>query len=211
MTAGPAVPVPSSAPSGMRTQLNDLVCLRIAWRGEVTGQTMLPFRKADVMPENGYPVGRKGLVLHSAWRQLSKATSDGMLIQDGDVIIDPVDLTAMLTHVATDVDAVWTAPVRLWPKSTHLPSWVWGHRRALPEGTSADETMKAWQTDIDDPVWFTFNFTFLPARLVEGCVKAGLKNWIYPHVDQHVHETAAKLGIPVRVVRGGCGPRHLNY
>jgi hypothetical protein len=202
----------TSAPvaSGPRTQLTDLVCLRMIWRGGVVGPTMQPFREARVESEAAWPVGRKGLVIHSMWKQLSKPTSDGMLIMDGDVVIDPVDLTSMLTHVATDINAVWVAPIRLWPRSTHLPGWVWGHRKPTPEGATTDEVMTAWQEDIDDPTWFTFCFTFLPRALVEQCCKDGMRNWIYPHVDQHVHETSTKMGLRVKVVRAGCHPRHVN-
>jgi hypothetical protein len=192
-------------------QLNEVLIIRVAWKGQLEGRTHPSFAVHSVDPEPGWPAGRKGLMLARLWQQLSKPVSDGMLICDGDVVIDPVDFGAMAYAAGCEPDAVHVAPVRLWPRATGLPGWVWAHRKPLPPDTPDDKAMEAWQTDVDDPVMFSFNFTYLPARLVKGAIKAGLENWIYPHVDQGMWETARDLGIPVRVVRNDCHPRHVNY
>jgi len=191
--------------------LQDILQMRVAWKGNFQGKTFPTFTEYSIDPEPGWPVGRKGLMLACAWEQLSKPTSDGIIISDGDVILDPHDVGAMNWAAAHERDAVHTAPVKLWPRATSLPDWIWGHRKELPEGTSGQDAMAAWQKDIDDPVTFTFNYTFLPRRLILAAIKSGLKEWIYPNVDMHMYETARDCGIPVRVVRNGCHPRHIHY
>jgi hypothetical protein len=189
----------------------NLICVKIAWMGKTIASMEQPFHAIHVMPEPEHPKGRKGLVMASAWRQMATEDDAGMLVLDSDVAIEPTDLLAMVHHIGRDRDAVWTAPVRLWPRSTHLPSWVWGHRRPAPEGASPEEALRLWQTDIDDPEWFTFCFTYLPRRLIDEAVAAGLTTWHYPYVDRNMHLLAKDKGIPVRVVRGGCHPRHINF
>jgi hypothetical protein len=204
-------PPSSPPPSPVPRQLNDLLIIRLAWMGKLDGRTHPSFAVHEIHPEPGWPVGRKGLLIHSLWKQLAKPISDGILIMDGDVVIDPADFGAMAYAAGCEPEAVHVAPVRLWPHATGLPGWVWAHRRPLPLTMPDDEAMAAWQEDIDDPVMFSFNFTYLPRRLVEGAVKSGLKTWTYPNVDRRMWETARDLGIPVRVVRNGCHPRHTNY
>jgi hypothetical protein len=113
--------------------------------------------------------------------------------------------------VASEPDAVHVAPVKLWPKATGLPTWVWGHRENVPDDTPLDEAISRWQADIEDPTMFSFNFTWLPRRLMNGAAKTGLSRKVYPNVDRHLWETARDMGIPVRVVRNGCHPRHTNF
>lgn len=189
----------------------NLICVKVAWRGQTVASLEQPFHLIEVNPEPAHPKGRKGLVLASAWRQMANDKDVGMLIVDGDVVIEPTDLSTMIGHVLSDVRAVWTAPTRLWPRSTHLPSWVWGHRREPLPDASPEDTMRLWQTDVDDPDWFTFCFTFLPRRLVEAAVADGLKDWHYPYVDLNMHRLAKRVGVPVRVVRGDCNPKHVNF
>lgn len=191
--------------------LTDVLCWRMCWKGQVEGRTHPMFTVHSVEPEPRWPVGRKGLMMARAWDMLRTPATEGVFITDGDVIIDPADWLAMTAAVGAERQAVHVAPVRLWPKATSLPDWVWGHRRELPPGLSGKEVMARWQADVDDPVMFSFNFTWLPARLMEGAIKAGMAEWIYPHVDKGMWRTAKELGIPVRVVRGGCHPRHVNY
>lgn len=189
----------------------NLICVKVAWRGQTVASLDQPFHLIEVNPEPAHPKGRKGLVLASAWRQMATEQDVGMLIVDGDVVIEPTDLNAMIGHVLSDTAAVWTAPTRLWPRSTHLPSWVWGHRKEPPPNASADDAIRLWQTDVDDPDWFTFCFTYLPRRLVEAAVADGLKDWHYPYVDLNMHRLAKRVGVPVRVVRGDCHPKHVNF
>jgi len=199
--------VAGSSTSG---QLN-LICVKIAWMGKTIPSVEQPFHVIQVHPETEHPKGRKGLVMASAWRQMATDADAGMLILDSDVAIEPTDLTTMIAHIGRDIEAVWTAPVKLWPRSTHLPSWVWGHRRTPSPETTQAEAMRMWQTDIDDPEWFTFCFTYLPRKLIDEALVAGLKEWHYPYVDRNMHLTAKAKGFRVRVVRGDCHPKHINF
>ena len=166
-----------------------------------------------MLPEPEHPAGRKGLLLARIWQTLATPRSDGMLILDGDCVIDPADYAAMIAEACTGPEAVWTAPVRLWPRSTGFRYWVWGHRELLAGRDplpSGEETRRIWQADISDPDMFTFCFTYLPRVLVEACIKAGMAGWVYPHVDEGTWRTALEEDIPVRVARRGCAPKHTN-
>jgi hypothetical protein len=154
------------------------------------------FHTVHVAPEPGWPFGRKGLALAGAWHQLAGPLTAGLLILDGDVAVDLVDVGVMFLAIEADPDAVLVAPVRLWPTSTGLDSWVWGHGR----GSFS-------QADPDDPDLFSFGFTYLPRKVVEG---TGLGELTYPMVDQAVAAAARDMGVPVRVVRD-CTPKHLNF
>jgi hypothetical protein len=191
-------------------QLRDILQIRLAWKDKFEGRTPPCFTEHSVYPEAEYPNGRKGLLLTRLWQNLNKPTSDGAIILDGDVIIDPHDYDSLITHACTDVNAVWTAPVKLWPSATSLTDWVWGHRKLVDMNRPQAEIVKEWQQDIDDPDMFTFCFTYLPAALINGAIRKGLDTRMYPKVDWFMWETAQELGIPVRVVRD-CYPRHLNY
>jgi hypothetical protein len=206
-TAGDGGP---TTPPATPRNLNNVLILTLAWKGRVPAPRHPAFVVHDILPEPNWPVGRKGLLLDRLWTHLSKDDSDGILLCDADVAIDEGDMIAMTNAACTEPDAVHTAPVKLWPKATGLPVWIWGHRKLLPP-LSNEETLYAWQQDIEDPEMFSFCFTYLPRRLVEGAVKSGLKRWTYPTVDQKMSETARDMGIPIRVVRNGCHPRHLHY
>jgi hypothetical protein len=157
------------------------------------------FYACHVDPEPGHPFGRKGLQLAAAWDTLAGPAVAGMVILDGDVAIDPQDLAAMLAAIELEPGAVHVAPVRLWPASTKQARWVWGHGRG---GFSRD--------DPDDPDTYGFSFTYLPRRLVEACIRAGLHEWAYPHVDARARQVSQRMGLAVRVVRAA-SPKHLNY
>lgn len=198
----------------MKRELTDLLHVRVRWNGEPGAPAPPKFRTFDVMPEPQYPAGRKGLLLARIWESLATPRTDGMLILDGDCAIDPLDYAAMITEACTEPDAVWTAPARLWPASTGYRYWVWGHRELLADRDplpSDEETRKTWQADIDDPDMFTFNFTYLPRRLMNACTEAGMDQWVYPHVDENTWRTALEQDIPARVVRRGCSPKHTHY
>src|SRR5512146_2566976 len=90
----------------------NLICVKVAWRGQTVASLEQPFHLIEVNPEPAHPKGRKGLVLASAWRQMANDKDVGMLIVDGDVVIEPTDLSTMIGHVLSDVRAVWTAPTR---------------------------------------------------------------------------------------------------
>lgn len=173
-------------------------------------RTAVPLRAArdfftlHIGPEPAHPFGRKGLALKGAWCQLGNNGPEpaaGMVILDGDVAIDPGDIAAMLAAIIAEPGVIHVAPVKLWPVSTKLPYWTWGH------GLHAEGLT---QTDHDNPDFFSFCFTYLPRAVIEACIKAGMDRWAFPHVDEQAQVQAGKLGIPVRVVRSA-HPVHLNY
>jgi hypothetical protein len=180
----------------------EIVNVRLDWN-----HTAIPLRigakffTVEICPQPEYPFGRKGLALARIWEQVGSGRADGMLILDGDVAIDPLDYGHMLDAIETRPDSVHTAPVMLWPVSTHLDVWVWGHGRA---GRYSQE-----YTD-DDLDMFTFCFTYLPGKLLETCLQDGLDSWVYPHVDANVCARAQQIGTPVHLVRDA-RPKHLNY
>lgn len=189
----------------------ELVQARFAWMGNVPAAALpcMGFTVYPVMSEPGWPTGRKGLVMSRIWQD---ADARGMVILDADVAIDPLDYAQMLRHIASDPDAVWAAPVRLWPGASGFPQWIWGHRKWLgDQELDNDTTIRLWQEDTDNPDMFTFCFTYLPALLLDKAIASGLADWVFPHVAENVWQVARSNGIPVRVVRGGCSPRHLNY
>ena len=189
----------------MQTQLNGMMFFRLIWDGHhvkfplrIHGVNM---KDLHVVPETSAPFGRKGLALASAWTQLVEEHMTGMLILDGDVVIDPYDYHVMEQAVMKEPTAVHIAPVRLWPTSkADINGWAWGHCK--------DNEFTARPTS--DPDFFSFGFTYVPRRVVELAIKAGLKNWQYPVVDQQVSKTARQAGVPMRVVMD-CQPKHLNY
>jgi hypothetical protein len=178
-----------------------VVLLRLDW-----DRTALPLRQAKayytahISPEPGYLFGRKGLVIGSSWQQLAGRHTDGMVLLDGDVMLDPVDHRAMLDAIHEDPSCVHTAPVRIWPASTKWEDWTWAHWR----------TKASQRLETEGIRWFSFNFTYLPRALVEQAITAGLRSWAYPSVDSKMSRTAQRMGSPVRVVPG-CWPKHLNY
>jgi len=158
------------------------------------------FRDVHVAPSAEYPFGRKGLALAGAWRQLAgSADVAGMLLLDGDVAADPVDHDAITACIDSDPEAVWTAPVRIWPVSTYRDDWVWAH----------------WETEASQHLdltanWFSFNFTYLPRRLIGACLEAGLEGWQFPRVDAEVSRVARRMRVPGRVA-AECRPVHMHY
>jgi hypothetical protein len=178
----------------------ELVCVRMDWDRTALTYKLPAFYTIRLGPEPAHPFGRKGAALAGAWRQLSGSSTDGMLILDGDVAIDLLDLAAMKASVHVEPDAVHIAPVRLWPASTREKSWVWAHW----------EDQMTQESDVPSPRRFSFCFTYLPRRLIGSCIRAGLEDWTFPHVDRLVSLQARKDKIPVRVV-DGCSPRHLHF
>jgi hypothetical protein len=178
-----------------------LLCVRVDWdRTALPLPASLRYHRLRVDPEPGYPFGRKGLQLAAAWRHLAEPHFDGMLVIDGDVMIDPADHAAMMAAIDARPALVHTAPVRIWPASTKRPGWVWSH---WAEAASQDIDRRGVR-------WFSFCYTYLPRALLEACQAAGLEQWQYPGVDMKVSRQAAAAGIPVNVVPG-CWPKHLHW
>jgi hypothetical protein len=179
-----------------------ILLVRVVWNHEaIPLRISRRFFTLDFGPEPEFPFGRKGLAIARAWQQLAAPDVTGMLILDGDVAIDPVDLAVMMAAIHAEPDAIHTAPVRLWPVSTRLERWVWGHGRG---GRHSQEDP---DEDLDA---FTFCFTYLPRELIEHCTGHGMESWMFPHVDKQVCLAAAELDLPVRLVRGA-QPKHTNY
>jgi hypothetical protein len=179
--------------------MTKVVHVRIDW-----DHTAIPMRHdfftLRMGPSDDYPFGQKGHVLLRAWEQLASDGTSGMLILDGDVAIDPEDLQAMHNCIDMDPLSVWTAPVKIWPISTHREEWTWGH---WAEG-------KPNQDILDSPDFFTFCFTYLPLELINDCKEAGMDGWTYPNVDRWTSLTASSTRMTIRVA-DNCWPKHLNY
>jgi hypothetical protein len=173
--------------------------VRVNWDRTMIPLPLRGFYTLHVGPEPDYPFGRKGLAIASAWGQLAPPGAAGLVILDGDVAVDPRDVAEMLAAVDAEPGAVHVAPVKLWPASTKKDRWVWGHGKG-----------QFTRDDPDDPDVFGFSFTYLPRKLLEATIKAGLSEWTYPNVDRLTRRTATQLRLPVRVVRGA-SPKHLNY
>jgi hypothetical protein len=176
-----------------------MVCVRVDWDRTAIPLRIPNFHVIRLAPEAAYPFGRKGAALAGAWRQLSGGQTDGMLILDGDVAVDLLDVAAMRAAIHVEPSVVHTAPVRLWPASLHGPSWVWAHWDYDPG-----------QENIASPRRFSFCFTYLPRALIGACIKGGLEEWTFPHVDRLVSKQAEEGKVPVRVVPD-CFPKHLHF
>ena len=179
----------------------EVILLRVDWNHTAIPLGRLPGRwhTLHLGPEPGYPFGRKGAEILAAWRQIQMSKQEaGLVILDGDVAIDPVDYQAMMRSITMEPTAVHAAPVRLWPKSTQWKSWTWAHRNGEPS-----------QDDVDNPTVFSFCFTYLPRALLTACHQEGMAKWTFPTCDSKTTDVAAKMRIPVRVVRGA-SPTHLN-
>ena len=180
--------------------MESVILVRLDW-----DRTAIPLREAKryftlrIAPEPEWPFGRKGLAIASAWRQLGNPAAAGMVILDGDVAIDPCDTAAMLAAVEGEPRCVHVAPVKLWPASTKRAGWGWGDG----EGDFS-------RADPDDPDVWGLSLTFLPRKLIEACVKAGLETWAYPNVDRFIHREARRMRIKAWVVRDA-SPLHMNY
>lgn len=176
---------------------------KLRWELEPLSHLTLPgYHEVMVRQSERFPFGRKGNVIAGLWASLERTGTDGIVINDNDVIIDPHDHRTMMIAIQADPLAVHTAPVKLWPKSTGDRSWAWSH--GDNQGTRS-------QVDSDDPTWFGFGFTYLPAKLLDASVAAGLPQWSYPWVDTKVGEMARSMEIRVHVVRNGCNPKHINF
>lgn len=162
-------------------------------------------------PEPGAPFGRKGRALDAAWRQLYEPGTAGMLLLDGDVAIDPLDFAAMQAAIGADPASVHVAPVRLWPQSTQQGDWSWAH---WDEGHGLSQD---WS---DTPERWSFNFTYVPAKVLNTASSAGilvsprkrlrLAEWRFPTVDMKMNKVAADCGIKAKIVPD-CFPKHLHY
>jgi hypothetical protein len=178
----------------------ELVCVRVDWDRTAIPLRLSHFHTIRLGPEAAHPFGRKGAALAGAWRQLSGRRTDGMVILDGDVAVDLLDVAAMRASIHVKPDAVHVAPVRLWPASTHDGSWHWAHWNTEPTQDLYDGHVRR----------FSFCFTYLPRPLIDRCIQQGLEGWTFPHVDRLVSLQAQQAKTPVIVVPA-CTPKHLHF
>jgi len=185
------------------TRLPEFLFIRMVW--DRTGwpqPRIVGSRPFDLHygPEPDYPFGRRGKAMAGAWEQLSTTDTRGMLVQDGDVLIDPHDFMMMLSAIVTEPGAVHVAPVKIWPASkAELPGWQWAHWKG--HGSQEIEY---------EPDFFCFNFTYIPRALIERCIRDGLKTWRFPGVDTRVARACRAANIPIRVVKD-CAPKHMHF
>jgi hypothetical protein len=179
--------------------------VRVIWDAHVI---KVPFRMYGVNVKElhlgldpNHPFGRKGLALEQAWQQLAPPNCRGMLILDGDTLIDPQDYALMCEAIEQAPDAVHVAPARIWPSSKpELRGWSWAHWSKHPTQELETEGIE----------FFSFNFTYLPAGLMQDAIKGGLSTWKFPLVDSRMARTARLKRYPVHVV-AGARAMHLNY
>jgi hypothetical protein len=192
--------------------MSSFLFLRVIWEPH---HIQFPLRIAGanikelrITPEPNHPFGRKGLALERAWEQIAPPNCLGMLILDGDVVIDPQDFILMAGAIGREPGAVHVGAARIWSASKpelavrELSGWSWAH---WGEDGPTHEMIPEEQIK-----FFTFNFTYLPASLVEASIKRGLKGRMFPGVDTFVSKTAREMRTPIRVV-AGASPKHLNY
>ena len=174
----------------------------MTWKGVSAPQFLnRHFYQVDVFPEDGFPFGRKGKVFTDTWNQArnSAVKYQGMLVIEGDVLIDPHDYNQMLKAISTNVDAIWTAPVKVWPVTTKGKDWFWCHW-----STDTSQTLDKY------PLHFGYNFTYLPKQLIELAIEAGWDKWDYWTDDSEMPKIAMRNKIPVKVPED-CWPKHLHY
>jgi hypothetical protein len=187
-------------------EIPSFIFLRVIWDAHhvkvplarIFGSSM---KELHVAPEPGHPFGRKGLALASAWKTLARPDTAGMLLLDGDVLIDPHDYLMMLSSLVTEPDAIHIGPAKLWPVTMgDAPGWVWGHCRNAE-----------WSQEMtENPDFTAFNFTYVPRRVWELAIGKGLKGWVFPEVDRGVSRVAREAKVPMRVVKD-CHPKHMHY
>jgi hypothetical protein len=183
----------------------EILKFRINWNHENhPQQAMRVFYTIHVDPSPEYPFGQKGKCIYNAWKGLAdptgQPTTDGVIILDADVMIDPDMMSKMETAVHNDPDWVHVAPVKIFPISTKFQTWCWAHW----------SDYKSQVLEYDNVKWFSFNFTYLPRAVITKAIETGLKDWRYPVVDKNMAIAANKIGVKVNVLKD-VYPVHLNY
>lgn len=174
--------------------------LRMNWEQKSPLPNPGQFRDIVLHGTPEWPTGQKGLAIGRAWSVLAKDYTEGLIILDGDVAADPYQIALFGDYITSDPAAVWTAVVKLWAKSTHRATFMYGHGR---DGYSRER-------DVKDPNTFTFCLTYMPGNLVELCLKAGLLNKVYPGVDMFCAEVAQQNEIKVKIAEQ-VEPVHLHW
>ena len=180
----------------------EIIMVRVNWDNSALNiPTPGKFHNLHVNPSVDYPFGEKGRAIAGAWKQLNADNKmDGMLILDGDVVIEPTDLVNMLQAIHHHDKMVVVAPTRIWPKSTKRKDWSWAHWSKEPNQTLETKNIR----------WFSFNFTYLPKKVIEQAMQDGLATWMYPRCDMRMSDAAFNAGVPVFVAEA-VQPKHLNF
>lgn len=179
----------------------EIICVRVNWNNSALAIPLpAAFHILHVRPTADHPFGEKGRSLAGTWNQLSHDRMAGMLILDGDVVIEPGDMSNMLAAIHEHTDMVVVAPTRIWPLSTKRKDWVWAHWSK--EASQVMETKNIH--------WFSFNFTYVPRKVIEQALKDGLADWAFPSVDKRMSQSAVRAKVPVYVAENVL-PKHLNF
>ena len=180
----------------------EIIMVRVNWDNTALAiPTPGKFHDLHVNPTTDYPFGEKGKVLANTWKQLNVDNNmDGMLILDGDVAIEPIDFTNMLRAIHDHDKMVVIAPAKIWPKSTKRKEWSWAHWSKDPSQTLETDNIR----------WFSFNFTYLPKKVIEQAIQDGMVTWAYPRCDMRVSTAAFTAGVSVFVAQN-VFPKHLNF
>lgn len=156
------------------------------------------FKDIHLSATPAFPVGRKGLALISYWEQMQRMRPYiGMVLMDGDVAIDPLDVRIMQICIMESPKAVLTAPIRLW----YGGDWYWSHR-------GADNELDKF--DPDAISFFSFGFTFLPKALLDKAAETGIASECYPYVDEFMSNLAMTMGLEIKLA-DGCTPKHMHF
>lgn len=176
--------------------------VQIEWMGWRIS-SLTPDHILRVIPEAGYPRGRKGKLLADIWAGVYGLGADGLVLMDPDVVADPDDWAALAGAASSDPTSVHTGVLKLWPASTGLTGWIWSHRGGrlgYPENTQDERARIAYVST---------GFVYLPGRLLDAA-SAWLPGAHFLDVDPGLSETALQAGIPMLAVPA-CRPKHVHF
>jgi hypothetical protein len=156
-----------------------------------------------IVPEPGYPRGRKATYMARFWANTREADAVGVLWQDPDIVADPDDLEEMTKAIERAPEYVHCSVHKLWPASTMRPDWVWAHGAWRNNAPVMGQRM---DTVAD---WFALGFTYTPARLLDIAMPH-MFQWVFGQVDNGLAATARQHNIPAFPVPK-CRPKHLHF
>lgn len=176
--------------------------MQTEWQGYRIN-SLTPAHILRVIPEPGFPDGRRSQLTADLWASHGAGHWAGMLWLDCDVAADPDDLAAMAEAVKADPEQVYTGMIKLWPRSTGAAAWFWSHRAGPPSAPICT------QAEVEDATNFALGFLWTPARLMNLALP-WLRSWRYREIDCGLSELAWRHDIRARAVLD-CRPKHLHY